>query len=380
MGDSTKSCIRAAKEAMAKGDLREALRCARAALKHDKKSYEALVWGGKITFQLAEYAQSDAAYRMATDVNPTALPAWMGLAELHGEAGTQDAGQLAAACARVVVLLEQSGDAARLLDFRRRLARAYAAARQVAEARQAWQVLATSDCEVELEARSGVANAELQLFDQEAEKAVKKRISGQKKAAKSASWEDEKSGADAGEVRRSVEAELATSPSGSSLDAALRSIVDWLADQSAGPPPADTWHFQERLLQLHLARVRAACREAERRREALGEVLRLCATWINRSATASAFVYETAIVMCDDDLAEELLATWQVYQDNRGEALTSKSEAVKSYLGARLGHICPGHAFHLLAAAQRMHRSTTPDMPRCALGAICVHTRHRQPR
>lgn len=75
-GSTFKSCLRAAREAISKREFKDAIRDARAALKHDKRSYDAFLYIGKAAFSLEEYAQADVAYRKAIEVNAAGLPAW----------------------------------------------------------------------------------------------------------------------------------------------------------------------------------------------------------------------------------------------------------------------------------------------------------------
>ena len=51
---------------------------------------------GKAAFQLDEQAQAEAAYRKAIGINPDALLAWKGLAEIYGSTTSNLAGVLEA--------------------------------------------------------------------------------------------------------------------------------------------------------------------------------------------------------------------------------------------------------------------------------------------
>jgi superkiller protein 3 len=75
-GSTLKSCLRAAREAISKRGFKEAIKQARAALKHDKRSYDAFLFIGKAAFNLEEFAQADVAYRKAVEINAEGLPAW----------------------------------------------------------------------------------------------------------------------------------------------------------------------------------------------------------------------------------------------------------------------------------------------------------------
>ncbi|KAK9814136.1 hypothetical protein WJX72_001132 [[Myrmecia] bisecta] len=124
---------------LSKGEPKEALKHCKAALKLDKRSYEAYLLIGKAAFELGEHGQADLAYRKAIEVDAVRPAAWKGLAELHK--ATKDTNQLVEAYEHLVALAGADQAAEPQPNYRQALADAYLAAGQPAQALSQYRAL-----------------------------------------------------------------------------------------------------------------------------------------------------------------------------------------------------------------------------------------------
>ncbi|KAK9840650.1 hypothetical protein WJX81_006942 [Elliptochloris bilobata] len=114
-----KAALKSAKEALFKGEHKEAAQYCKKALKSEKYSYDAYVLLGKAAYLLGELEQAALAYTRATDISNSALPAWKGLAEVFTASG--DAAKAAPVYERLLALSESQEPSGKRLELQRSL-------------------------------------------------------------------------------------------------------------------------------------------------------------------------------------------------------------------------------------------------------------------
>ncbi|GAQ84866.1 superkiller protein 3 [Klebsormidium nitens] len=358
-GSTLKSCLRAAREAISKREFKDAIREARAALKHDKRSYDALLYIGKAAFSLEEYAQADVAYRKAIEVNAAGLPAWQGLAELHGSTGDHE--KLAEACAHLVEGWAAAGQADKVSHFRRKLAQALLDQGKRDEARRLWREVLTAakqGTEERTEALCALAELEIVEHAEWVEREVQQRSSRQKKLAKLAA----KSGlaaevgpVDLEAIKRQVEADSAPG---------LDKILEVIVGETASTAQYAKYHVLN--LQRALARLLQAPPGsfAELENLVLARSLRMIA-----AGTSLAEPFLVALALCQEDAVMDLPA-WKEFDPNQTR------EQLARRLGLMFVHAFPNHGLGWIATSANLYAiqqsSPSPDLDavkaHCQLG------------
>lgn len=138
---SSSSLLKAAFDALSKGNHEEAVRLCKQVIKQPggQNNYEAFVMLGKALFRGNQYDHAQTSYRRAIDLNPSALRAWQGLAELYEASRNFD--KVVEACESVIEIAKATDDNPRLADYLCRLGRAHVNSLDYEKASQTWNIL-----------------------------------------------------------------------------------------------------------------------------------------------------------------------------------------------------------------------------------------------
>ncbi|GMH45472.1 hypothetical protein BSKO_13429 [Bryopsis sp. KO-2023] len=133
--ESVKSRLRAARDSYKNGDFAETVRRCESVLDSKKDSYEACLLLGKAAFSLEDHDKAESSYVRGTEINPSAMPAWQGLAEVYEKMDSYESAVWA-----LRTLAELSGeDEAKCIVFSTRLADALVKSDQRDEAEETLQ-------------------------------------------------------------------------------------------------------------------------------------------------------------------------------------------------------------------------------------------------
>lgn len=341
------SSLKAAFEALSKGNYEETVRLCKQVVKQPggQNNYEALVLLGKALFCGNQYDHAQTAYRRAVDLNPSAVRAWQGLAELYEASENFD--KVLEACESIIEIAKATDDKPRLTDYLCRLARAHVKSLDYEKASQTWNVLLgiPSISETQrVEALCGVADAQVVQLINLREQANRNCLP-QREPACSLGEIDIKGPvtfpASIGPAVNafSVDDTKIFQDKVNSLERLLREIVH-ISPQ--------THRYQDLLLKLLLNRMQEAhLLGGEMYKKAQLQVLHHSVAMLSFYCSDAAL--EIAFTMCEEDCVDQIFGAIRMERsrNNRQERIL--------WLGKRFAHSYPHHGASLAVIAYSLH-------------------------
>eukprot|EP00854_Cymbomonas_tetramitiformis_P025668 gene25668-31388_t len=280
-----KSCLKSAREELARGEYKAACQHCKAALKVDKNSYDAFIVIGKAAFKLEEYSQSEMAYRKAVGIQPEKLTAWQGLLELFQ---SMDSNEKTLEALQELTKLTNS-DKARCAEYTKRLAFGQKKAGDLEASGATWQQLLDLEPPEALRASAlcGLADIQIareeEMVVEEVRMRSKKALKALRSAAKEAGKDPEACVVDEGKLHEEVVAARAAQPASESaeLEAALARVAAATAVSAEHEP-------------YHTAQLRRVLARAKADPSAQGEALEHCLA-ASRKQCCSVFPYDCAV-------------------------------------------------------------------------------------